>query len=317
MSHDHDHHHGPGGHDHHHHHTAASARAIGIAAILTGGFMLVEVVGGLVSGSLALLADAGHMLTDFAALCMAWLAFRVARRPADERRTYGFDRVSVLAAFVNGLALVAITVWIVVEAIRRLGDPHPIEGGLMLAVAVAGLLVNIASFWVLSRGDRGNLNLRAALLHVLGDLLGSAGAIVAALVILATGWTPVDPILSVVVAVLILRSAWRVIRESAHILLEGTPANFDGVALSSDLRTAVPDVVAVRHLHAWSITESRPMVTLEAEVAPEADPEAVRRALKQRLAELGFDHATVETRPVGTDAEAGEDRLPCHATAPI
>ena len=128
--------------------------------------MLVEVAGGILSGSLALIADAGHMLTDFAALAMAWLAFRVARRPADARRTYGFDRLSVLAAFVNGLALFAITAWIVVEAIERMADPRPIEGGLMLAVAVAGLLVNLASFWVLSRGDRGNLNLRAALLHV-------------------------------------------------------------------------------------------------------------------------------------------------------
>ena len=223
-----DHHDSHDGHGHDHQHaTAASARAIGIAALLTGGFMLVEVVGGILSGSLALIADAGHMLTDFAALAMAWLAFRVARRPADSRRTYGFDRLSVLAAFVNGLALFAITAWIVVEAIERLAEPRPIEGGLMLAVAVAGLLVNVASFWVLSRGDRANLNLRAALLHVVGDLLGSAGAIVAALVILGTGWTPIDPILSVLVAALILRSAWRVVKESAHILLEGTPANFD------------------------------------------------------------------------------------------
>jgi cobalt-zinc-cadmium efflux system protein len=152
MSHDHN------GHDHHDHHhhapprDAAAARAIGIAALLTGGFMLVEVAGGLISGSLALIADAGHMLTDFAALAMAWLAFRVARRPADARRTYGFDRLSVLAAFVNGLALFAVTAWIVVEAIERLSEPRPIEGALMLTVATLGLLVNLASFWVLSRG---------------------------------------------------------------------------------------------------------------------------------------------------------------------
>ena len=275
--------------------------------------MLVEVVGGILSGSLALIADAGHMLTDFAALAMAWLAFRVARRPADSRRTYGFDRLSVLAAFVNGLALFAITAWIVVEAIERMAEPRPIEGGLMLAVAVAGLLVNIASFWVLSRGDRANLNLRAALLHVVGDLLGSAGAIVAALVILGTGWTPIDPILSVIVAALILRSAWRVVKESAHILLEGTPANFDAAALAADLREAVPEVIAVRHLHAWSITEARPMVTLEAVVAASADADAARRALKARLAALGFDHATVETCAEG-DAE---ERLPCAAAEPI
>jgi cobalt-zinc-cadmium efflux system protein len=320
MSHDHGHdghNHAPG-HDHSHGHghdhaATASARAIGIAAVLTGGFMLVEVAGGLISGSLALIADAGHMLTDFAALAMAWLAFRVARRPADSRRTYGFDRLSVLAAFVNGLALFAITVWIVVEAVERMADPRPIEGGLMLAVAVAGLLVNLASFWVLSRGDRANLNLRAALLHVLGDLLGSAGAIVAALVILGTGWTPIDPILSVLVAALLLRSAWRVVKESAHILLEGTPSGFDGAAIAADLRAAVPEVVAVRHLHAWSITEARPMVTLEAVLADGADADAARRALKARLAALGFDHATVETLAEDADAE----RLPCAAPKPI
>ncbi len=223
--------HGDGsGHGHSHAHVArdaASARAIGIAALLTGGFMVVEVVGGLVSGSLALIADAGHMLTDFAALSMAWLAFRVARRPADAARTYGFDRLSVMAAFVNGLALFVVAAWIVVEAIGRLRTPAPIEGGVMMAVAAAGLAVNLLSFWVLSRGDRGNLNLRGALLHVLGDLLGSAGAIVAALVILLTGWTPMDPILSVLVSVLILSAGWRVVRESAHILLEGTPEGFD------------------------------------------------------------------------------------------
>ena len=156
---------------------------------------------------------------------------------------------------------------------------------------------------MLSRGDRGNLNLRAALLHVLGDLLGSAGAIVAALVILGTGWTPIDPILSVFVAALILRSAWRVVRESAHILLEGTPADFDAAAVAADLRGAVPEVAAVRHLHAWSITEARPMVTLEAVLAPGADPDAARRRLKARLAELGFDHATVET--LAEDATGG------------
>ncbi len=309
SGHDHDHDHG---HDHAHvARDAASARAIGIAALLTGGFMVVEVVGGVVAGSLALIADAGHMLTDFAALAMAWLAFRMARRPADASRTYGFDRLSVLAAFVNGLALFVVAAWIVYEAIGRLRDPHPIEGWVMFAVAVAGLLVNLASFWVLSRGDRGNLNLRAALLHVVGDLLGSAGAIAAALVVIATGWTPIDPILSVVVSVLILRAGWRVVRESAHILLEGTPEGFDAHAVAADVTAAVPGVVEVRHLHAWSISETRPMVTLEAVVAREADPDAARVAIKARLAEaFGFDHATVETCPEGVP-EVRE--LPCAA----
>ena len=284
-----EHHHG------HHHHSAVNARAVGIAALLTGGFMIAEIVGGLVSGSLALLADAGHMLTDFAALAMAWAAFRVARRPADARRTYGFDRISVMAAFVNGLALFAVAAWILIEASRRLANPAPVEGGLMLAVAVLGLVVNIVAFRILSGGDRENLNLRAALLHVIGDLLGSAGAIVAALVILWTGWTPVDPVLSVLVSFLILRSAWTVVRDSGHILLEASPEGFDAAAIRADLTAAVPDVIAVRHLHAWSITENRPMVTLEAIVPAGTDLEAARRRIKSRLAEAhGFDHATVE-----------------------
>jgi cobalt-zinc-cadmium efflux system protein len=315
--------HGPHGHAHAHGHDeahghgharvardAASARAIGIAALLTGGFMVAEVVGGIVSGSLALIADAGHMLTDFAALAMAWLALRVARRPADAARTYGFDRLSVMAAFVNGLALFVVAAWIVIEAIGRLRNPAPIEGWTMFAVAVGGLAVNVLSFWVLSRGDRGNLNLRAALLHVIGDLLGSAGAIVAALVIVGTGWTPVDPVLSIVVSVLILRAGWRVVRESAHILLEGTPEGFDAAAITADLTTEVPGVAEVRHLHAWSISEARPMVTLEAVVAAGADVDVTRRAIKARLAEaFGFDHATVETCAEGT----GTRELPCPA----
>jgi cobalt-zinc-cadmium efflux system protein len=296
--HRHDHH----GHGHHHAHT--STAAVGWAALLTGGFLVVEVIGGLLAGSLALLADAGHMMTDFAALGMAWLAFRVARRPADATRTYGFDRLSVLAAFVNGVALFAVAAWIVVEAAHRIGTPQPVAGGLMLAVAAAGLAVNALAFWILSRGDRGNLNLRAALLHVAGDLLGSLAAIAAALVILYSGWTPIDPILSVLVAVLILRSAWMVVRDSAHILLEGTPPGFDAAAVAADLSAEIPDVTEVRHLHAWSITEARPMVTLEAVVAPGADADAARRRVKARLADrFGFDHATVE---ILTGSEARE-----------
>ncbi len=308
--------------DHHGHHhgveapkDAKSARAVGIAALLTGGFMLAEVAGGFVAGSLALLADAGHMLTDFAALSMSWLAFRVARRPADRKRTYGFDRLSVLAAFVNGLALFVVAAWIVVEAIGRLNDPQPVTGGLMLAVAALGLVVNIAAFWILSRGDRGNLNLRAALLHVMGDLLGSVGAIAAALVILWTGWFPIDPILSVLVAALILRSAWTVVRDSGHILLEASPTEFDPADIAADLTAEITGVTEVRHLHAWSITESRPMVTLEAVVMAGSDVEIIRRRIKDRLADRGFDHATVETCIEQGDMEGGQ--LPRGACASI
>jgi cobalt-zinc-cadmium efflux system protein len=288
----------PHGHDHDHdEHVAhrANERAVGIAALLTGVFMLAEVAGGLISGSLALLADAGHMLTDFAALGLSWFAFRLARRPADWKRTYGFDRFSVLAAFLNGIALFVIAVWIAVEAVTRFFDPHEVLGGLMLTVAVAGLVVNLVAFRVLHGGDRENLNLKAATLHVMGDLLGSAGAILASLVILAIGWTPVDPILSVLVSVLILRSAWSVVRDSGQVLLEATPRGFDPRAAAEAIRKAVPGVERVHHMHAWSITEERPMATLEADLAPGGDAEAVRAAIKQVLSEkFGIGHVTVE-----------------------
>jgi cobalt-zinc-cadmium efflux system protein len=284
-------------HDHHAHghiHGGGNERAIGIAALLTGAFMVAEVAGGIVSGSLALLADAGHMLTDFASLVLAWAAFRLARRPADWKRTYGFDRFSVLAAFVNGLSLFVIAAWICIEAYKRLREPVEVLGGMMLGVAIAGLAVNVAAFWVLSRADGENLNVRAAALHVAGDLLGSAAALAASLVIIFYGWTPIDPLLSVLVAIIILRSAWVVVRESGHILLEGAPRGFDSRDVASAVE-GVPGVVRAHHVHAWSITQERPMVTLEVEISDGADPRQIRTATKAMLREkFGIGHATVE-----------------------
>ena len=282
-------------HAHGHSHVPKKERTIAIAAALTGGFMLAELVGGILSGSLALLADAGHMLTDFASLMLAWFAFRIARRPADWKRTYGYDRFSVLAAFVNGLTLFAIAIWIVIEAIRRLAQPVEVLGGLMLWVALAGLVVNIASFWVLTREDSDNLNIRAAALHVAGDLLGSVAAIVASLVILWTGWMPIDPILSMLVAVIILRSALKVVRESGHILLEGAPGGFDRREVAEALTRDVPGVAEVSHVHAWQVTQERPMATLDLSVADGHDAETVKQAVRDRLREdYGVDHATIE-----------------------
>lgn len=282
-------------HDAHGHiHGRGNERAIGIAALLTGAFMVAEVVGGIVSGSLALLADAGHMLTDFASLVLAWVAFRLARRPADWKRTYGFDRFSVLAAFVNGLSLFVIAAWICIEAYKRLREPVEVLGGMMLGVAIAGLAVNVAAFWVLSRADGENLNVRAAALHVAGDLLGSAAALAASLVIIFYGWTPIDPLLSVLVAIIILRSAWVVVRESGHILLEGAPRGFDSRDVASAVE-GVPGVVRAHHVHAWSITQERPMVTLEVEISDGANPRQIRTATKGMLREkFGIGHATVE-----------------------
>ncbi len=287
---DHDHSHGFTGHT-----AGANETRIGIAALLTGLFMVAEVVGGLISGSLALLADAAHMLTDFAALGLGWFAFRLSRRPSDERRTFGYDRFEVLVAFVNGLALFVIAGFIVVEAVERLQAPGDILGGTMLVVAIGGLIVNIVVFAILNGADRDNLNIRGAVLHVLGDLLGSVAAIVAAVVILATGWTPIDPILSVLVAALVLVSAWRLVRDAGHVLLEGTPKGLDMADVEPHLVESVAGLREVHHVHAWSITPERRMATLHACIEEAADGTVVTRAIKMELKRrFAIGHATVE-----------------------
>jgi cobalt-zinc-cadmium efflux system protein len=275
---------------------ANNERRLLIAAALTGAFLLVEAGGGIVSGSLALLADAGHMLADFASLGLAWYAFRLSRRPPDTHRTYGFERMQVLVAFANSLALFVIAAWIVFEAARRLLAPIEVQGGIMFWVAVLGLALNAGMAVVLHGADRDNLNVRGAMVHVIGDLLGSGGVMIAALIILVTGWTPADPLISVVVALLILRSAWRVVADSAHVLLEGVPLGFSVHAVEEDLERTIDGVEDIHHVHAWSITEERPMVTLHARIRDGADAEATVLAIKNRLADrFGIAHATIET----------------------
>jgi cobalt-zinc-cadmium efflux system protein len=292
--HDHNHDHHDHGDSYNHGH-GANERSVGIAALLTGAFMVAELVGGILAGSLALLADAGHMLTDFASLALAWLGFRLTRQPADWRRTYGFDRFAVLVAFVNGVALFAIAAWIIVEAVQRLYAPITVLAEPMLWIALAGLAVNVIAFLVLRRGDKHNLNIRAAVLHVIGDLLGSVAAVIAAGVILITAWTPIDPLLSIVVALIIVRSAWRVVADSGHILLEGSPPGVDSRALRDELRAALPFVLDVHHVHAWSISQERPMVTLHACVTTGTDSGIAVREIKRRLAQqFRITHATIE-----------------------
>jgi cobalt-zinc-cadmium efflux system protein len=267
-----------------HSHTTASQR-LGWALVVTGSFMLLEVVGGLISGSLALLADAGHMLTDTAALALAWLAAQLSRRPTDPKRSYGYHRAQVLAAFVNALALFAVVAWILYEAVERLLTPRDIQGETMLGIAILGLLANVVVYRILRSGDDGNINVAAARLHVLGDLLGSIGAIVAAGVILATGWTPIDPILSVFVALLIVRSAWRLLRKSTLILMENAPESVDPDELKDALVAAVPGVRDVHDVHCWSLTTGQTMLTLHLALDSGADPAEVLRQAKQVLVE--------------------------------
>lgn len=283
-------------HDHHDYDALPDNRRRLLAALLlTGGFMVVEAVGGWLAGSLALIADAAHMLTDTGSLLLAWLAFRITDRPADRKRTFGYHRFPVLAAFVNGLALLLIVGWIVFEAIGRLLEPTPVMGGMMLAIAVVGLLVNIVAFVLLHGGSRDNLNMRGAAVHVLGDLLGSVGAIVAASVILVTGWTPIDPILSLLVALLVLRAAWFVLREATHVLLEGAPPGVDPHEIERVLPTLVEGLIDVHHIHAWSLSGERPMMSLHARADGAVAHDALVARIKAVLLErFGVEHVTLQ-----------------------
>ena len=291
--HDSHHHHGPGGHSH-----AAGVgdeRRVILAFGIIVVFLVVEVIGGLLSGSLALLADAGHMASDAAALGFSWFALRVGRRQATEQLSYGYRRMEILAAFVNGLALFLIALWIVAVAIERFRQPVAVMGGPMLAVACAGLAANIAAFMVLHGGSHDSLNMRSALLHVLGDMLGSAAAIVAALVIMATGWVPIDPILSIFVALIVLRGAWQIIRSSGHILLEGTPAGISIAAIKDDLEQNVVQIRNAHHIHVWSITSGQHLLTVHVVPSGHAQPREVVAAVKQRVAErYNITHVTVQ-----------------------
>lgn len=243
--------HVPGDNEGYDHAVAASDTRLKWALGLTAGFMGLEVFAGLWSGSLALLADAGHMLTDAGSLALALYAAKASRRSPDLRRTYGYGRARVLAAFVNGLSLLLIAAWIAIEAVQRLREPIPILAGPMLGVALAGLAVNVVAYLILRGGS--DLNSRGALAHVVGDLLGSVAAIGAAVVILTTGWIPADPLLSVAVAVLIVRTGWRITRESAHALLEGSPMGYDVDLVRESLLRTIPGLVDVHHVHAWTV----------------------------------------------------------------
>lgn len=277
-------------------HPDINTSRLGWAAALTGIFLVVEVIGGFYSGSLTLLADAGHMFADLAALALAWFAAHLARRPADWAWTYGFDRVSVLVAFVNGVSLFVIAAMIAFEAAQRLLEPGPVAGPLMMGVAISGLVVNLLVFWVLHGADHSSLNIRSAALHVMGDLLGSVAAILAAGIIILSGWTAADPILSVIVVVLILRSAWYVVKESGRILLEGSPRDFDRNEVAADLVANVSGIADVHHVHVWSISENRKMMTLHVRVTEPGQSDAIVARIKSRLmSEHGIVHATIET----------------------
>ncbi|MCH7829618.1 MAG: cation diffusion facilitator family transporter [Proteobacteria bacterium] len=283
-------------HDHHDDADESNLRRVMIALVLTGVFMVVEVIGGIISGSLALLADAGHMLTDTMALALAAMAFHVSKRPPDGKLTFGYQRFQILAAFVNGLSLLAIVGWILIVAVDRFMHPQDVLGETMLVVAAAGLVVNMISFAVLHTGDQDNLNIRGAAVHVAGDLLGSVATIVAAIVIIYTGWTPIDPILSVAVAALILKSAWLLVKRSAHILLEGAPEWLDVSTMQERIVAGVPGVGEIHHVHIWGLTQQQLMLTMHMSMSdsPASQADVLRDVKKFLQEEYGIGHATIE-----------------------
>ena len=280
------------------------AAALKVALALTCVILAVELAGGLLSHSLALLADAGHVLTDVFALGLAWFAVSASRRPADKRRSYGYHRVSILAALVNSLTLIVIVAAIAYEAVRRLGHPEPVQGGLVVVTALVAITIN--AFVVLAlRRDMRSLNMRAALLHVTGDLGAAAGVVVAGAVILLTGWLYIDPLLSLGIAVLIAFGAWRIVRETVNLLMEGTPREIDLEAVTEEI-AGTELVTSVHDLHVWALSSDEMALSCHVVVGdcPLGDAEHVVRDLEQRLCDrFAIGHTTIQVESCHPCAE--------------
>lgn len=281
-------------HSHSRDHSQHNEQVLGRAFALIAGFMFVEVAGGLLANSLTLLADAGHMFLDASALAFSWYAVRLSRRLDDERLSYGYHRWEVLAAFVNGLTLMGLVIWILIEAWQRLQAPQTMIPLPALAVASAGLVVNLIAYrWL--HGNQDSAAVRSAALHVLGDLLGSVAAITAALTVWLTGWPYADPLLALVIAAILGRGAWRVLKDATHILLEGVPDGINLDVIASTITARVPGVNGVHHLHAWALTPQKPLLTLHASVDQPTDLPDVMRSIKAVLTdEFGIEHSTVQ-----------------------
>jgi cobalt-zinc-cadmium efflux system protein len=284
------------GHEHglgHLHTGDASVRSLRIALGLTAILLVVEVIGGFLSNSIALLADAGHMLTDVAALALALFVAWFSKQPETPRKTYGYLRWEILAAFLNGATLLLISAWILWEAVSRLRAPEPIEGGLMLLVAAGGLVVNLIAARVLVRSSSHNMNTRGAYLHVLGDLLASIGTVAAAILIRYTGWLIADPIASVLTTVLIMSGAWRLVRESVDILLESTPAHIPLPAVRGQLE-AIPGIESVHDLHVWAVTPAVVAMSAHCIVRQPDQHQHVLEHVHDAMRLFGIDHVTIQ-----------------------
>ncbi len=292
MAHTHEHEHGTHGRE-------GSSRALAIVLAITASFTVVEVAGGLLTGSLALLADAGHMLSDNLSLGLALFAAWLAGRPATPERSFGYRRAEILAALANGVALVAISIWVFVEAISRFREPTEVLGVPMLAVAALGLLVNAAGALILSRSGGESLNVEGAMRHVIADALGSVGAMAAAGVIILTGWRYADPLISAAIGILILASSWTLLRDSTNVLLEATPRGLDAEEVGRKM-AAAEGVTEVHDLHIWTITSGFPALSAHVLVGHHEDCHARRRDLEELLAqEFGISHTTLQVDHTG------------------
>jgi cobalt-zinc-cadmium efflux system protein len=283
---------------HRHYIEGRNQKVLGLSLTLTLGFAIVEAVAGFQSNSLALVSDAGHMATDSAALGLALLAQIIAKRPPSAKHSFGFGRAEALAAFINGLAMLAVVGWIAFEAMKRLSNPQPVQGAAVFIVAAIGLAVNLVVAWLLSQ-DRQSVNTRAALVHVLGDLLGSIAALIAGAVIYLTGWLQIDPLLSIFVSLLILKSTIGVLRESSHFLMKGVPHHIDYLQVGADL-AAVSGVLSVHDLHIWEMSPGQPALIGHVEIHDLHEwPEVLRVINAMLLEKHGIDHVTLQAELPG------------------
>ncbi|MDA2137782.1 cation diffusion facilitator family transporter [Bacillus cereus group sp. Bc256] len=296
------------GHSHDHGHSK-NKKALLFAFLLTTSFMIAEVIGGFVTNSLALLSDAGHMLSDAVSLALSLLAFKLGEKTATAAKTYGYKRVEMLAALCNGVVLIVISIYIFIEAIRRFTEPVEIASNGMLIIAVLGLLINILSAWILMRGGdvKGNLNLRSAFLHVLGDLLGSVGAIIAALLIKFFGWTAADAIASILVSILVIISGWRVTRDTVHILMEGAPQHINVEEVKSTLLN-IPVVKEVHDLHIWSVTSDFQVLTCHLIIKGNETQSVLKEATDVLKEKFHVEHVTIQ---VEIDGEFNHSETTC------
>jgi cobalt-zinc-cadmium efflux system protein len=268
-------------------------RRLRVALAITATFLVAEVVGGLVSNSLALLADAGHMLTDVAALALSLFVAWFSRQPYEPRRTFGYLRWEILAAFLNGATLLLLSAWIAVEAVLRLSEPEAVASGVMLVIAVIGIVANVAAAWILHPASESSLNMRGAYLHVIGDLLGSVATVTAALLVRFTGWLVADPIASLLMTLLIVRGAWRLVRESVDVLLESTPAHISLGKVRQQLE-AIPGIESVHDLHVWAVTSGVVAMSVHAIVREPERHQHVLEHVHDAMRLFGIDHVTVQ-----------------------